>query len=185
VLFEAVDKYLTRGNRLAAVVLTHHHADHVGAATACAERYGVPVLAHPWTAEKLHGKVAVTCLVREGDHLPLGPAPDGDGTWHLEALHTPGHARGHLAFYEPHYRLLFAGDMVSTLTSVVIAPPEGDLTHYLESLQRMRSYDSHAPPGTRQPFGPANLGHRRVPATSRSARKGTSRGPARGTAHCA
>jgi glyoxylase-like metal-dependent hydrolase (beta-lactamase superfamily II) len=56
-------------------------------------------------------------------------------------LHTPGHAPGHLAFYEPHYRLIFAGDLVSTLSSVVIAPPDGDLAVYLESLGRLRSLD--------------------------------------------
>src|SRR5207244_6697670 len=71
----------------------------------------------------------------------LGPAPDGSGSWHLEAIYTPGHAPGHLAFYERHYRLLFVGDMVSTLSSVIIAPPEGDLAQYLESLKRLRGYD--------------------------------------------
>jgi glyoxylase-like metal-dependent hydrolase (beta-lactamase superfamily II) len=56
-------------------------------------------------------------------------------------LHTPGHASGHLAFYEPHYRLLLAGDMISTLSSVVIAPPNGDLGVYLESLRRLQTFD--------------------------------------------
>jgi glyoxylase-like metal-dependent hydrolase (beta-lactamase superfamily II) len=37
--------------------------------------------------------------------------------------------------------LLYAGDMVSTQTTVVIAPPEGDLAVYLQSLQRLRTYD--------------------------------------------
>src|SRR5207302_701185 len=102
---------------------------------------GVPIYAHAITAEKLRGKVPVDRLLHDGDALDLGPAPDGSGSWHLEAIHTPGHAIGHLAFYERHYRLLFAGDMVSTLSSVVIAPPEGDLAQYLDSLKRLRSYD--------------------------------------------
>jgi glyoxylase-like metal-dependent hydrolase (beta-lactamase superfamily II) len=73
----------------------------------------------------------------------------------LEAIHTPGHAAGHLAFYESHYRLLFAGDMVSTLSSVVIAPPEGDLAVYIDSLRWLREYDcrlllpSHGGPSAR------------------------------------
>jgi glyoxylase-like metal-dependent hydrolase (beta-lactamase superfamily II) len=50
---------------------------------------------------------------------------------------TPGHAAGHLAFYEPQYQLLLAGDMVSTITSIIIYPPEGDLTVYLASLKRL------------------------------------------------
>jgi ribonuclease/clavin/mitogillin len=136
-LFDVLDGHQTAGRRLSAVVLTHHHPDHVGAAGACAQRYGVPVLAHPRTAQALQGKVGVNRLLAEGDRLDLGVRPDGGGPWHLEALHTPGHAAGHLCFYDPHYRLLFAGDMVSTLTSVVIAPPDGDLAVYMQSLRRL------------------------------------------------
>src|SRR5262249_34892572 len=124
-----------------AVVLTHQHPDHVGAAAACAQRYGVPVWAHPRTAAALAGKVEVTRFLHDGDRLELGERPDGGGRWHLEALHTPGHAAGHLAFYETHYRLLFAGDLVSTLSSVVIAPPEGDLAEYLASLARLLRFE--------------------------------------------
>jgi glyoxylase-like metal-dependent hydrolase (beta-lactamase superfamily II)/8-oxo-dGTP pyrophosphatase MutT (NUDIX family) len=123
-----------------AVVLTHHHPDHIGAANACARRYGVPILAHPRTARALAGKVEVTRTLEDGERLDLGVAPHGHGRWHVEALLTPGHAPGHLAFYEPSYRLLFAGDMVSTLTSIVIVPPEGDLAVYVASLQRLKEY---------------------------------------------
>jgi glyoxylase-like metal-dependent hydrolase (beta-lactamase superfamily II) len=84
--------------------------------------------------------VAVSRTLEDGDRLDLGTAPDGRGPWHLEAVYTPGHAPGHLAFYEAHYRLLLAGDMVSTLSSVVIAPPDGDLAVYLASLRRLRGY---------------------------------------------
>src|SRR5262249_33001183 len=146
------------GRRLDAVVLTHHHPDHVGAANACAERYRVPILAHPWTARALAGRVPVTPELHDGQRPDLGPAPHGRGRWHLEALHTPGHAPGHLAFHEPAYQLLFTGDMVSTLSSVVIAPPEGDLAAYLESLRRLAGYPArlllpaHGPVSARPGF---------------------------------
>src|SRR5262249_6648299 len=125
-LFAVLDAHQAAGRRLTAVVLTHHHPDHVGAAAACARRYDVPVWAHPLTAQALKGKVTVGREIHDGDRLDLGTAPDGSGPWHLEALHTPGHAPGHLAFYEPYYRLLLAGDMVSTLSPAGIAPPGGD-----------------------------------------------------------
>ena len=136
-LFDVLDEEEASGRRLTAVVLTHRHPDHVGAAAAVARHYGVPVLGHPETARALARKVEVRGELGEGSRLDLGEAPAG-GRWHLEALHVPGHAPDHLAFYEPRYRLLFAGDMISTLSSIVIAPPEGDLVVYLASLRRLR-----------------------------------------------
>jgi glyoxylase-like metal-dependent hydrolase (beta-lactamase superfamily II)/8-oxo-dGTP pyrophosphatase MutT (NUDIX family) len=138
-LFRFVDRFIAQGGRLSAIVLTHHHIDHVAAASACTRRYHVPILAHAATTKLLHGQVDVNDHIQDGDRLDLGSRPDGAGSWHLAAIHTPGHASGHLAFYEPHYQLLFAGDMVSTVSSVVIAPPDGDLTVYLESLKRLAS----------------------------------------------
>jgi glyoxylase-like metal-dependent hydrolase (beta-lactamase superfamily II)/8-oxo-dGTP pyrophosphatase MutT (NUDIX family) len=157
-LFQVLDYQASLGRRLTAVVLTHHHPDHVGAAAACARRYSVPVRGHPRTAQALRGKVEVVGDVNDGDRLDLGPAPDGTGRWHLEAVHTPGHASGHLTFYEPHYQLLFVGDMVSMLSSVVIAPPEGDLAVYLASLRRLQELPArlllpaHGGPSARPAF---------------------------------
>jgi ribonuclease/clavin/mitogillin len=140
-LFALLDAFRAEGGRFTAVVLSHHHPDHIGAANACAARYNVPIYAHPLTAQALRGQITVARHIVDGDRLALGTAPDGSGPWHWEAIHTPGHASGHLAFYEPHYRLLFVADMVSTLSSIVIAPPNGDLAVYLRSLERLRSYD--------------------------------------------
>ncbi len=126
-----------------AIVLTHHHPDHVGAAAICAQRFGLPILAHARTAEKLHGSVTIDRHLSDGERLDLGECPsEGGRSWFLEVMHTPGHASGHLAFYEPFYRLLFAGDMISTLSSMVIAPPDGNLPDYLQSLRRLRDLPS-------------------------------------------
>lgn len=138
-LFGVLDDAIAEGKHIAAIVLTHHHPDHVGAVNACARRFRLPIWAHPLTAEALDGDIEVSRKLHDGDRLELGHRPDGSGSWHLEALHTPGHAPGHLAFYEPFYRLLVAGDMVSTLSSIVIAPPDGDLRIYLHSLERLRT----------------------------------------------
>jgi glyoxylase-like metal-dependent hydrolase (beta-lactamase superfamily II)/8-oxo-dGTP pyrophosphatase MutT (NUDIX family) len=140
-LFELLDQFHAAGGRLAGIVLTHHHPDHIGGATACARRYGAPIYAHPLTERALDGKVSVQKRIEDGEQLNLGTAADGTAPWRLEAIHTPGHASGHLAFYEPHYRSLFVADMLSTLSSVVIAPPDGDLTAYLDSLERLKKYD--------------------------------------------
>ena len=137
-LFSVIDEQRQAGQTLTAILLTHHHRDHVGAALACAERYKLPIFAHAVTAENLRGKVPIALHLAEGDRLDLGLCPADGGRWTLNVMHTPGHASGHLVFADSFYGLLFVGDMVSTLSSIVIAPPDGDLTMYLQSLRRLR-----------------------------------------------
>jgi glyoxylase-like metal-dependent hydrolase (beta-lactamase superfamily II)/8-oxo-dGTP pyrophosphatase MutT (NUDIX family) len=141
-LFEVLDEHQRAGAPLTAVVLTHHHPDHVGAAAVCARRYGVPIWAHPITAEKLAGRITIDRHLLDGDMLDLGTSPSDSQPWRLEAVFTPGHASGHLAFFERCYGVLIAGDMVSTMTSIVIGPPDGDLAVYLKSLHRLREIPS-------------------------------------------
>lgn len=140
-LFDLLDERIADGARLAAVVLTHEHPDHIGSAAACSQRYGVPVWGHVLTADLLRGQIDFARLLNDRDRLDLGRSGDGE-SWSLETVLTPGHAPGHLAFYEPHYRLLFAADMISTLSSVVVPPPpHGDMAVYLASLRRLQGYD--------------------------------------------
>jgi ribonuclease/clavin/mitogillin len=141
-LFDLLDEQARAGQTLTAIVLSHHHPDHVGAASVCAQRYGVPIWAHPLTAKKLAERIIVHRHLHDGDRLDLGSSPADGNPWHLDVLHTPGHASGHLAFIDSVYRLLFVGDMVSTLTSMVIAPPDGNLAEYLHSLQRLHAVPS-------------------------------------------
>jgi ribonuclease/clavin/mitogillin len=127
------------GRRVTAIWLTHHHPDHVAGAPALRQRLGVPVLAHPATAERLaaHG------LATDGD-LPDGRQVTLAGLGRPEApdlvvqvVHTPGHARGHLCFLELGQRSLLAGDMVAGLGTIVVDPPEGDMDDYLASLAKL------------------------------------------------
>lgn len=140
-LFELVDALVAEGRRVEGVLVTHHHHDHVGAVQVTAERYGVPVAAHPLTLERLPAAPSRQHPLADGDRIDLGPAPDGSEGWHLEALHTPGHDRGHLAFLESRYRSLFMGDLASTVSTIVIDPPEGHLATYLDSLRRVAALD--------------------------------------------
>jgi glyoxylase-like metal-dependent hydrolase (beta-lactamase superfamily II) len=57
-------------------------------------------------------------------------------------MHTPGHARGHLCFYEARTGTLISGDNIVGLGSVLIDLPEGNMRNYLDSLQRMRELPS-------------------------------------------
>jgi hydroxyacylglutathione hydrolase len=53
-------------------------------------------------------------------------------------LHTPGYSPDHLSFFLEEERVLFTGDMVVSGFTSVIAPPDGDMSAYLASLERMR-----------------------------------------------
>jgi len=55
----------------------------------------------------------------------------------LEVLHTPGHAKGHLCFYDNSKGFLISCDNVLSSGTVVIAPPEGDMSEYLDTLKRL------------------------------------------------
>jgi ribonuclease/clavin/mitogillin len=138
------------------VLLTHHHGDHIGGAAALAARWGVPIAAHAATARRLEGIVEVTSLLADGDRVHG-----------LTAVHTPGHAEGHLCFEQDGFTI--AGDMVAGIGTILIDPSEGDMALYLASLELLLArpaatlLPAHGPPIV---DGPAKLreylAHRRM-----------------------
>jgi glyoxylase-like metal-dependent hydrolase (beta-lactamase superfamily II)/8-oxo-dGTP pyrophosphatase MutT (NUDIX family) len=125
------------GQKVTAIWLTHHHPDHVGGVAALAARLGVPVAAHAQTAERLAGRgIAVDRLLADGERVVLPGGPSGPAMTVL-VVHTPGHARGHLCFFDEAGGALLAGDMVAGLGMIVVDPPEGDMDDYLASLAKM------------------------------------------------
>lgn len=138
---EAIDERLARGDAPFGILLTHHHPDHVGALAAVRERLRVPVLAHPLTLARTPGVGEDARPIGDGDRLDLGRAPDGSEPWTLRVVSTPGHDRGHLSFVESRYRTAIAGDLVSTVSTIVVDPPEGHLATYLASLEKLLALD--------------------------------------------
>ncbi|QDU65565.1 MBL fold metallo-hydrolase [Engelhardtia mirabilis] len=132
------------GVQLAGVLVTHHHRDHVGSVGAVADVFGLTVRAHARTLERLPAGDWPREAIVDGERIDLGTAPDGSPDWHLRALHTPGHDLGHLVFRESRYGTVVAGDLVSTLSTIVIDPPEGHLATYIESIQRVLGEDPGA-----------------------------------------
>ncbi len=109
--------------------LTHAHADHVGGVAALRRGRALTVRAHAHVAPRLPAASGQVEAVEDGELLH----------GRFRALHTPGHARGHLAFLDERTGALLAGDMISTLSTIVIDPPEGDMAEYLRSLERLRA----------------------------------------------
>jgi glyoxylase-like metal-dependent hydrolase (beta-lactamase superfamily II)/8-oxo-dGTP pyrophosphatase MutT (NUDIX family) len=134
-LFAFVKELFDEGRRLREVVLTHHHPDHVGGVVRLREQLGgVSVAAHRLTAEALDGQVRVDRFVEEGEVIEL----EGDPPISLRAMHTPGHTRGHLSFYDERAGALLTGDNIVGMGSVLIDPEEGSVRDYLASLERYR-----------------------------------------------
>ena len=133
-LVAAVEAAAKQGRHVQAIWLTHHHPDHVGGVQAVRAALGVPVLAHAATAERLEPLgIEIDEMLEDGQAIRLA----GDPELHLRVLHTPGHASGHLCFHEERLGWVICGDLISTLSTIVIDPPEGDMDAYLESLERV------------------------------------------------
>jgi glyoxylase-like metal-dependent hydrolase (beta-lactamase superfamily II) len=119
-----------RQGQVTGVLVTHHHLDHSESAVLFARLMGVPLAGsrHP-NGPLLDRELA------DGDELPFGGGS-------LRAVHTPGHSRDHLCFWLTEDRTLFAGDLVAGEGFIVIDPPDGDMSQYLDSLRRARDLDA-------------------------------------------
>jgi ribonuclease/clavin/mitogillin len=135
-LADFVKGLIDDGRTLREIILTHQHPDHVGGVEHLREQLGgnLTVAAHRLTAGALEGRVRVEHFIEDGDVLELGGEPNIS----LRAMHTPGHTRGHLSFYEERTGALLTGDNIVGIGSVLIDPPEGSVRDYLATLERYR-----------------------------------------------
>lgn len=115
---------------ITAVLVTHRHSDHVGGVAALTGMAGCPVRAF---GPEPAGGVLVEPLA-DGDRIEVGGGE-------LRAVHAPGHASDHLCFLLADAAGLFAGDNVLGEGTAVIAPPDGNMRAYLQSLRRLRELE--------------------------------------------
>jgi glyoxylase-like metal-dependent hydrolase (beta-lactamase superfamily II) len=134
------------------IFATHSHRDHAAGVRALAAATGATVVGLPAPADGLqdesyapqihptHDAAFVLTQPRTEvpDHASAQPAQTQ--TWTLRAIHTPGHASNHVCFLLEECGMLFSGDHVLDGVTPVILPPDGDMTAYLDSLQRLKSY---------------------------------------------
>lgn len=142
-LFQLTDSFIHRGFSCKEIIVSHLHKDHFGGETAVQNHFlekfnlEVPISAHRITAESLSGKVRFQKFIEADETIKLEDEKGADVT--IKALHMPGHARGHLCFYDQERGFLLTSDNIVGTGSVIIAPPEGDMADYLNSLERMRN----------------------------------------------
>jgi glyoxylase-like metal-dependent hydrolase (beta-lactamase superfamily II) len=140
VMVEWVESARARGVEPIAIIATHHHPDHIGGAGVLRDRLGLPLWGHAMTAQRLSGVVEVDRLLEDGERIEL----DGPTKTALTAVHTPGHAPGHLCFVDEASGIMIAGDMVASIGTIIVEPIDGDMILYLDSLRRIASLEPAA-----------------------------------------
>ncbi len=114
------------GDRIRWILLTHTHPDHAPGAAALRDRTGAEICAFD-----ARDDIPVDRTLADGDFIEATE-------FRIRVIHTPGHASNHLCYFLEEERTLFSGDHIMQGSTVVIAPPDGDMAAYLESLDKVR-----------------------------------------------
>ena len=117
------------------VVVTHTHRDHSPLAAQLAKRTGARLIGLPPPQDGRQDETfSPDHVPRDGERLSLGDIG-------LTAIHTPGHASNCVCYLLEGERLLFTGDHVLDGVSPVILAPDGDMSAYMDSLEKLGAYD--------------------------------------------
>jgi glyoxylase-like metal-dependent hydrolase (beta-lactamase superfamily II) len=142
-LVEAID-----GRPVSHIFVSHTHRDHSPLVARLKAVTGATVLAE--------GPHRPARPLRAGEGNPLDASADtaflpdraladgdvvsGDG-WSIGAVFTPGHAANHTAFSLEGRRILFSADHVMAWSTTVVAPPDGAMSDYMASLDKLLERD--------------------------------------------
>jgi glyoxylase-like metal-dependent hydrolase (beta-lactamase superfamily II) len=113
------------------ILLTHIHSDHTGGALALRKRCGAKLGIHRSRKGYLGGE---DFQYDDNDRIDFGAGE-------LNVLHTPGHESGHCCFYEGGDKVLFSGDNILGYGTAVIHPPDGNMTDYMKTLERLLGFE--------------------------------------------
>ena len=124
------------GGKINRILVTHTHKDHSPAALPISKILDVPMYGRlvdgesEWEDETF----VPDKVLNHGDLIETNE-------YSIEVVHTPGHASNHLCFYLKEQKCLLTGDHIMDGSTVVIAPPDGKMRDYLESLELLKNYD--------------------------------------------
>ncbi|MCO5184835.1 MAG: MBL fold metallo-hydrolase [Anaerolineae bacterium] len=134
-IIKAIEAIGRKPDEIRHILLTHGHRGHLGGVKVLRDLSGAAVYAHPWEADIITGdrrrqnvskfnfspiQTWPIVFVGELTNAMHPPCPvdvlieGGDKVGPLEAVFTPGHTPGHLVFYWPERKILFAGDALAT-----------------------------------------------------------------------
>ena len=134
---EHIQAILKKGaGKIKRILVTHTHTDHSPAALPISKELDIPMFGRlvnresEWEDETF----IPDTVLSHGDVIATKE-------YSLETIHTPGHASNHLCFYLEKHKCLLTGDHIMDGSTVVIAPPDGNMTEYIESLRLLEDYD--------------------------------------------
>lgn len=149
-LVEHIDALLAavRGETVTHILVTHTHKDHSPATQAIKAATGATVVGcgpHRSARALFTGEVNFLEASSDKDYAPDRELVEGDMVegpgWTLAPVATPGHMANHLAFSLLEEKALFSGDHVMAWSTSVVAPPDGSMSDFMASLDKLRGRD--------------------------------------------
>ena len=130
------------GRTVSTIVITHHHRDHSPATRPLQAITRAPIVgAAPFDLDSgARADASFDAAYAPDRVLAEGDTVTGEG-WTLETIATPGHTSNHLAFALPETKALFSGDHVMGWSTTIVSPPDGNMTAYMASLDKLMARD--------------------------------------------
>ena len=118
-------------------VITHHHFDHHDGVERILEKFGGKVVAHSQCLPRLKDlspTESVSIAVNGGEHFHIG-----DFT--VKVVYTSGHCSSHICLYLEREKIFFSGDTILGWGTSIISPPDGNMSHYMDTLYEIQKLD--------------------------------------------
>ena len=134
-LHEHIEAIIQASANIKQILLTHTHPDHSPGTRLLQDNIGVPVFALITESSKDQD------ITFTPERILIDGEIIANEYYSIEVIHTPGHASNHLCYLLKDEKLLFTGDHIMDGSTVVIAPPDGNMQDYIDSLAKLKEYD--------------------------------------------
>lgn len=134
-LHEHIEVIIQASANIKQILLTHTHPDHSPGTRLLQDNIDVPVFALITESSKDQD------ITFTPERILIDGEIIANEYYSIEVIHTPGHASNHLCYLLKDEKLLFTGDHIMDGSTVVIAPPDGSMQDYIDSLAKLKEYD--------------------------------------------